>query len=119
MRFIVPLIMVSTLLYFMSRKQSKIQAIIMQSLWLLCAYFFISTTIHPWYLIPLIFLSCFGDYHFAQWWSFGGFLSYAAYFQNEVYENPYLLVIEYGILMAVLIYECIVKVPRTKASSTD
>ena len=53
MRFIVPLIMVSTLLYFMSRKQSKIQAIIMQSLWLLCAYFFISTTIHPWYLIPV------------------------------------------------------------------
>ena len=118
MRFIVPLIMGITLLYFISRKQSKTRAIIIQSLWLLSAYFFISTTIHPWYLIPLVFLSCFGNYRFPLWWSFSVFLSYAAYFQNEVYENPYLLVIEYGILMAVLIYECFVKVPRIKASST-
>ena len=118
MRFIVPLIMGSTLLYFISRKQSKTRTIIIQSLWLLSAYFFISTTIHPWYLIPLVFLSCFGNYRFPLWWSFSVFLSYAAYFQNEVYENPYLLVIEYGILMAVLIYECFVKVPRIKASST-
>ena len=118
MRFIVPLIMGSTLLYFISRKQSKTRAIIMQSLWLLSVYFFISTTIHPWYLIPLVFLSCFGNYRFPLWWSFSVFLSYAAYFQNEVYENPYLLVIEYGILMAVLIYEFIVKVPKIKASST-
>ena len=119
MRFIVPLIMGSTLLYFISRKQSKTRTIIIQSLWLLSAYFFISTTIHPWYLIPLVFLSCFGNYRFPLWWSFSVFLSYAAYFQNEVYENPYLLVIEYGTLMAVLIYECIVKAPKIKASSTD
>ena len=119
MCFIVPLIMGSTLLYFISRKQNKTRAIIIQSLWLLSAYFFISTTIHPWYLIPLVFLSCFGNYQFPLWWSFSVFLSYAAYFQNEVHENSYLLMIEYGILMAVLIYEFIVKVPRIKASSTD
>ena len=118
-RFIVPLVMGSTLLYLISRKQSKTQAIIIQSLWLVSIYFFISTTIHPWYLTTLVFLSCFGNYQFPLWWSFSVFLSYAAYFQNEVHENSYLLMIEYGILMAVLIYEFIVKVPRIKASSTD
>ena len=100
MRFIVPLIMGSTQLYFISRKQNKTRAIIIQSLWLLSVYFFISTTIHPWYLIPLVFLSCYANYRFPLWWSFSVFLSYSAYFQNEAYENPYLLVIEYGILMA-------------------
>ena len=118
-RFIVPLVMGSTLFYLISRKQSKTQAIIIQSLWLVSIYFFISTTIHPWYLTTLVFLSCFGNYQFPLWWSFSVFLSYAAYFQNEVHENSYLLMIEYGILMAVLIYEFIVKVPRIKASSTD
>ena len=105
MRFIIPTLMGSTLLYFYLKKEIKTKTIMKQCLWLLTAYFFIATTIHPWYIIPLVFLSCYSDYRYPIWWSLTVFLSYGAYYQTEVLENSYLLAIEYGIVLSVLLYE--------------
>jgi hypothetical protein len=105
MRFIIPALMVSTVLYLYLKKEIKSKTIMKHCLWLLTAYFFIATTIHPWYFIPLVFLSCYSDYRYPIWWSLTVFLSYGAYSQTEVIENPYLLAIEYGVVLSVLIYE--------------
>lgn len=105
MRFIIPALMGSTVLYLYLKKEIKTKTIMKQCLWLLTAYFFIATTIHPWYIIPLVFLSCYSNYRYPIWWSLTVFLSYGAYSQTAVLENPYLLAIEYGVVLSVLIYE--------------
>ncbi len=105
MRFIIPFLMGSTVLYLSLKKETKTKTIMKQYLWLLTAYYFIATTVHPWYIIPLVFLSCYSNYRFPIWWSFTVFLSYGAYYQTAVQENPYLLAIEYGVVLSVLIYE--------------
>ena len=102
---IILVLMGSILLYLFLKKESKTIVIIKQCLLLLTAYFFISTTIHPWYIIPLVFLSCYSSHSYPLWWSLAVFLSYGAYFKTEVLENPFLLVLEYGVVLSVLIYE--------------
>ena len=105
MRFIIPVLMGSTVLYFFLKKETKTKTIMKQYLWLLTAYYFIATTVHPWYIIPLVFLSCYSNYRYPIWWSLTVFLSYGAYSETAVQENPYLLAIEYGVVLSVLIYE--------------
>ena len=105
MRFIIPVLMGSTVLYLSLKKETKTKTIMKQYLWLLTAYYFIATTVHPWNIIPLVFLSCYSNYRYPIWWSLTVFLSYGAYYQTAVQENPYLLAIEYGVVLSVLIYE--------------
>jgi hypothetical protein len=105
MRFIIPVLMGSTVLYLYLKKETKTKTIMKQCLWLLTAYFLIATTVHPWYIIPLVFLSCYSNYRYPTWWSLTVFLSYGAYSQTAVLENPYLLTIEYGVVLSILIYE--------------
>ena len=102
---IIPALTGSFVLYLFLKKEIKTIVIIKQCLLLLTAYFFISTTIHPWYIIPLVFLSCYSSHRYPIWWSLAVFLSYGAYFQAEVLENPFLLVVEYSVVLSVLIYE--------------
>ena len=105
MRFIIPTLMGSAVLYLYLRKETKTKTIMNQCLWLLTAYFFISTTVHPWYIIPLVFLSCYSDYRYPLWWSLTVFLSYGAYSQTALLEKPYLLAIEYGVVLSVFMLE--------------
>ena len=105
MRFIIPTLMGSAVLYLYLRKETKTKTIMKQCLWLLTAYFFISTTVHPWYIIPLVFLSCYSDYRYPLWWSLTVFLSYGAYSQTALLEKPYLLAIEYGVVLSVFMLE--------------
>jgi hypothetical protein len=86
-------------------KKNKTQDVLTQSLIILTTYLFISTTIHPWYIIPLIFLSCFTNYRYPIIWSFTIFLSYFSYYEIQVNENPFLLAIEYGLVIGILFYE--------------
>ena len=105
MRFIIPALMGITVLYLYLKKEIKTKTIMKQCLWLLTAYFFLATTVHPWYIIPLVFLSCYSDYRYPILWSLTIFLSYSAYSQTAVLENPYFLAIEYSVVLSVLIYE--------------
>lgn len=61
----------------------------------LMIYFFLSTTIHPWYLISMIFLGVFLNTKTIWIWSFTVILSYAAYAGNQFEEKPIFLVLEY------------------------
>ena len=105
MRFIIPVIMGSTVLYLYLKKETKTKTIMKHCLWLITTYFFVATTVHPWYIISLVFLSCYSNYRYPIWWSLTVFLSYGAYSQTAVLESSYLLIIEYGVVLSVLIYE--------------
>ena len=57
-------------------------------------YFFISTTIHPWYIINLVIISIFTGYLYPIIWSFTCLLSYSAYKNLGFEEEPLLILIE-------------------------
>ncbi len=97
-------IIVALLLTFL-RKNEKLQVTIGSMLALLSFYYFISSTVHPWYIIFLLVLSIFSNYRFAILWSALVVLSYYAYSNPDFKENLYLLAIEYLVVFGYLIYE--------------
>ena len=57
-----------------------------------------STTVHPWYIINLVIISVFTGYIYPIIWSFTCLLSYSAYKDSGVEEEPLLILIEYLIV---------------------
>ncbi len=80
-------------------------------------YYFTSTTIHPWYISPLIILSVFSTYKFPLIWSLIMILSYQVYANTPWKENLWLISIEYIILYGYLIYE--IKKPTQNLSGKN
>lgn len=72
-------------------------------------YLILGTTLHPWYVIPLLGLSVFTNYAFATVWSFLIFLSYFAYMEGHWHSasNRLIINIEYAILLVYLYREWI------------
>ena len=68
-------------------------------------YLFLSTTIHPWYLILPIFLGVFTTFRFIYFWSFLITLTYINYSYDSYFENLWVVSFEYAIVFAILIFE--------------
>ena len=68
-------------------------------------YFFLSTTVHPWYIATPLLLSVFTRYRFALIWSFLIVLSYSAYTDTGFRENYWLIGIEYIVVIAIFMLE--------------
>ncbi|TPG72072.1 hypothetical protein [Hymenobacter nivis] len=66
----------------------------------LSGYFALATIVHPWYLVPLVALSCFSPLRYARVWAGLAVLSYSAYRTSAYTESPWLLVLEYGGVLA-------------------
>ena len=72
------------------------------------AYLMLSSTLHPWYILPLLALSLFTNYSFALLWSFLIFFSYILYSHEGHWTDVrWVIDLEYGILLFVFIYELI------------
>ena len=72
-------------------------------------YLTLSSTLHPWYILPLLALSLFTNYFFPLVWSFFIFFSYVFYqFDNSsVFEVRLVSTIEYAIVIGLFIYEMV------------
>jgi alpha-1,6-mannosyltransferase len=77
----------------------------------LSAYFALATTVHPWYLVPLVALSCFSRWRYAQVWAGLAVLSYAAYQTVPYTENLVLVACEYAGVLAWLLSETYFRKP--------
>ncbi|MGI4736943.1 MAG: hypothetical protein ACRYG7_17375 [Janthinobacterium lividum] len=66
----------------------------------LSGYFALATIVHPWYLVPLVALSCFSPLRYARVWAGLAVLSYAAYRTPAYTESGLLLTLEYGGVLA-------------------
>ena len=75
------------------------------TLGLLTIYYLTATVVHPWYLVPLVGLSCLGRWRFAQVWAGLAVLSYAAYQTAPPHENLTLVAVEYGLTLGYLLWE--------------
>jgi alpha-1,6-mannosyltransferase len=62
----------------------------------LSGYFALATIVHPWYLVPLVALSCFSPLRYARVWAGLAVLSYAAYRTPAYTESNWLVALEYG-----------------------
>jgi len=95
------------LLLMVFRDNKKIQSLFTSMLILLTGYYFLSATVHPWYLVFLLGLSLFTNYRFVIFWTATVILSYYAYSQIDYVENLSLLIIEYLLVFGYLIYEIV------------
>lgn len=101
-----PIVVVLMLVGFsLFRKNETLQQIIINMLLMLSFYYFIATTVHPWYVATLLIFSVFTNYKFPIVWSLLVFLSYSAYGHETFNENFWLIALEYIIVFAVFIWE--------------
>ncbi len=97
---IMPVVIIIYIFIFsFSKKNKNVNNLFTNMLFVLCIYFFLSTTVHPWYIATLVALSIFTRYKFAYIWSAMVVLSYFAYSQNPFQESYLLLILEYGVIL--------------------
>ncbi len=72
---------------------------------ILTIYLLLATTVHPWYIVPVVGLLVFTNLRYAFVWSFLAMFSYIGY-TDAGYEVPVTWIfIEYGILLIILIHD--------------
>lgn len=103
---ILPLIVLLFALILSARKtNTNFRNYTQNMLLVLCLYFFLSTTVHPWYIITPIALSVFTKFRFPLAWTFLVILSYWAYSNTDFSESPLLLIFEYAGVFCMLFWE--------------
>ncbi len=98
---ILPLVTIAIILgltFF--RKNRTIPQLITGMLLGICTYYFLSTTIHPWYIAVPLSLCIFTKYKFPIAWSFVVVFSYTAYIDPNFKENLWMVGLEYLIVFA-------------------
>lgn len=76
-----------------------------QFTFILLTYLLFTTTVHPWYITPLIAFSVFVHFRFAMVWSFLIFMTYAGYSKNDFQEIIWITALQYIIVLGYLAYE--------------
>jgi len=103
---ITPIIVIAAVaLFTFVRNNKKVSTLMASMLWVLTLYYFLSATVHPWYIIFLLVLCLFTEFRFPIVWSFSVVLSYWAYSNEGFKENYWLLTIEYIAVYGFMIYE--------------
>jgi hypothetical protein len=75
--------------------------------WVWLIFLLLSTTVHPWYVTPLLALTAFTPYRYALLWSGLVFFSYVGYRATGFSENLWVTMIEYGAVVGMLVWEVI------------
>jgi hypothetical protein len=103
---VTPFVIVAMVSAFsISQRNKETRFLIINMLLALSIYFFLSTTVHPWYIVSLIALSVFTGYKFPIVWSAVVLLSYYAYSNPLFKENSLLLFAEYTIVYTCFLLE--------------
>lgn len=100
------------LLIALLRKNQKLQTVITSMVLALACYYFLSSTVHPWYVVFLLGIAIFTEYKFVLVWSFAVILSYYAYTNSDYKENLWLLAIEYILVIGFFLYEMMANGPK-------
>jgi hypothetical protein len=74
-------------------------------LFILTVYLLFATTVHPWYILPLIAFGLLSGYWYPIVWSFLIFLTYAGYTKDGFELPMYIVVVEYLVILIVILLE--------------
>ena len=102
---LIRVMVVICLLIALLRRNKTLPSLITSMVLVLSCYYFLSSTVHPWYIVFLLGMAIFTDYRFPLLWTFAIILSYQAYSHPEFRENPWLAAIEYLLVFGFFIYE--------------
>ncbi|WP_293298930.1 mannosyltransferase [Allomuricauda sp.] len=105
-------VLIIVLLLAFLRKNQSLDHVLSTMVIALALYYFLSSTVHPWYVIFLLGFAIFTDYKFPLVWSCTIILSYYAYSHPDFKENLWLLAIEYIVVIGYFIYELIGSRPK-------
>ena len=75
--------------------------------WVWLIFLLLSTTVHPWYVTPLLAFTAFTPYRYALLWSGLVFFSYVGYTTTGFSENLWITMIEYGAVVGMLVWEVV------------
>jgi hypothetical protein len=81
------------------------QGLLTKFLLILLTYYLFTTTLHPWYIAPLLAISIFTAFRFVVLWTGLIFLTYAGYLKDGFQENLSIIIIEYIFVLGYLAYE--------------
>ncbi|GHA42964.1 hypothetical protein GCM10007103_25170 [Salinimicrobium marinum] len=87
------------------RRNKSTTGLITMMLFAMTVYYFLATTVHPWYLAVPVILCIFTKYRFPLVWSLVVILSYAAYSNVSFLEDLWFVGLEYVVVYSVLGYE--------------
>jgi hypothetical protein len=103
---LVPIVILTLVFFTTTLRNNKNPRILIASMLLiLSAYYLLTPTVHPWYIIFLVVLCLGTEYRFPLFWSALVMVSYSAYRFEETEEVLWLIIIEYFIVITMLIYE--------------
>ncbi len=74
-------------------------------LYALTAYLILATTVHPWYIIPMVGIAALTPYRYPLFWSFLITFTYINYSYNPYEENLWFVSFEYLSLFAILFWD--------------
>lgn len=102
------LTVIVAIFYFSLRKQSnRWRGILEGMLFLLATYFFVATSVSPYYITVLVAFSVFTKYRFAIVWSLAVIVCYYVNDVDPGKENLLLVGVEYALVYGYLAYELI------------
>lgn len=84
-----------------------------QMMWVWTLYLLFATTVHPWYVIPLLALSVFSLKQYPYLWSVLVFFTYVNYQAGGYVERLEVVAIEYIVVLGVALYEAFGKSVRS------
>ena len=90
---------------FISFYKFRKDAFLDRVLWIFFIYFLCAAMVHPWYISTMVMLSVFSRYKFPVVFSFLIPLSYFPYWLKEYDENMYVILLEYSLLFAFMLFE--------------
>lgn len=108
-KILATIILFSVLYLSCSRENKDMRFLIKNMLFAISIYYFLSTTVHPWYLALPLFLSIFTRYRFVMVWTFMVVLSYSAYSNPEFQEKYWLIALEYIVVLGFFFWEIVLK----------
>ncbi|WP_420385184.1 hypothetical protein [Roseivirga sp.] len=76
-----------------------------QMVWVWLLYLLFATTVHPWYILPLLAVSAFSNIRFPLLWSYLIFLTYINYSGGVYQDRLDVVIIEYSALTLLVIAE--------------
>jgi hypothetical protein len=106
-----PILSVATLVSILAlaywQKQDDFQRLTVTLLFSFTIFLLLSRTVHPWYLCVPIFLCIFGRFRFPIIWSYLITLTYVNYSYPVYKENMQVIILEYTLVFAVILWELI------------
>lgn len=107
LKALLPLVVLIVLGYqvWKTKFNAESLAFLQAMLWIYTAYYFCSTTVHPWYISTFVVFAVCLPYRYMLYWTLLIGLTYTTYQTTQYLENSWFIALEYLVVYGLFIYE--------------